>query len=244
MDAPQGAVRRRVYLMRHADVSYFDADGRPVDPRHVTLTEAGARNALAAGELLRHVAFDASICSGLPRTEQTAKLVLGDREIALRHEPRLKEIRAGRLHAVPAGERERVIAYAYDGAAEPGASFIGGESWEGFESRVLEVWRELLTDDSWINVLVVAHDAVNRLLMSHVAGNGLAGLKAFEQDPACINIIELDLCQATGRRAFLRTVNLVAYNLTGRYNHRTVMEKVWAEFEAGCMRKAAAREKQ
>jgi len=224
--------RRRVYLMRHADVSYFDANGQPVDPRHVPLTDVGRRHALAAGELLKDVSFDVSICSGLPRTEQTARLVLGERNVSLRHEPRLKEIRGGRLSAVPAAEREQVIAYAYDVAGEPGAIFIGGEAWESLRQRVLEVWTELLADDSWLNLLVVAHDAVNRLLLSHVTGAGLACMKAFEQDPACINIIEVDICDGVALRAFLRAVNLVAYNLAGKDNHRTVMEKVWADFNA------------
>ena len=230
---PGTANRRRVYLMRHADVSYFDANGQPLDPRHVPLTEDGCRHALAAGELLKDVAFDLAICSGMPRTEQTARLVLRNQNVALRDEPRLKESRAGRLRAVPAAEREQVIAYAYDLAGQHGATFIGGESWEDLQARVLDAWKEILADDSWLNLLVVAHDAVNRLLLSHVAGTGLASLKAFEQDPACINIIELDIFDGVAKRAFLRGVNLVAYNLAGAGNHRTVMEKVWSSFDAG-----------
>jgi len=225
--------RRRVYLMRHGDVSYFDADGRPVDPRYVSLTDAGRTQALAAGELLKDVSFDVSVCSGLPRTEQTARLVLGERPLLLRQEPRLNEIRAGRLSAVPPAQREQVIAYAYDYAGDPGGVFIGGESWESLQHRVLEVWAELLAEDSWLNLLVVAHDAVNRLLLSHVTGAGLGSLKAFEQDSACINIIEVDVEAGKATRAYLRAANLVAYNLAGSDNHQTVMEKIWARFTSG-----------
>lgn len=224
--------RRRVYLMRHAEVSYFDADGRPVDPRYVALTDVGRAQALAAGELLKDVSFDVSVCSGWPRTEQTARLVLGERPLLLRQEPRLNEIRAGRLSAVPPAQREQVIAYAYDCAGDPGSVFIGGESWGNLQHRVLEVWSELLADD-WLNLLVVAHDAVNRLLLSHVTGAGLRGLKAFEQDSACINIIEVDVEDGAATRAFLRAVNLVAYNLAGSNNHHTVMERICARFTSG-----------
>ena len=227
---PGTTQRRRLYLMRHAEVSYFDANGQPVDPRVVPLTEEGRHQACAAGALLTDVQLDLAICSGLPRTEQTARLVLGERALELRHEPRLKEIRGGRLSAVPAGDRERVIAYAYDAAGEPDGVFIGGESWESLRARVLDVWTELVADDGWLNALIVAHDAVNRLLLSHVSGAGLACMKAFEQDPACINIVEVDVRDGVAHRAFLRTVNLVAYNLTGKDNHRTVMEKVWNSF--------------
>ena len=54
------AVRRRVYLMRHGDVAYFDADGRPVPPDDVPLTEArpraGARSRRGARRASRSTA--------------------------------------------------------------------------------------------------------------------------------------------------------------------------------------------
>ena len=37
--------RRRLYLMRHADVAYFDADGKPMRPQAVPLTPAGIEQA-------------------------------------------------------------------------------------------------------------------------------------------------------------------------------------------------------
>ena len=43
---------RRIYLMRHGAVAYFDDDGRPVAPDDVPLTAEGRRQAQAAGELL------------------------------------------------------------------------------------------------------------------------------------------------------------------------------------------------
>lgn len=148
--------RRRIYLMRHGDVSYFDAAGKPLDPRHVPLTESGRRHALAAAEMLAHVPFDYAVCSGLLRTEQTARLVLSHRNLPLRHEERLKEIKSGRLRAVPAEQREEMIAYAYDGAGVEGARFIDGECWEDFRERVLAAWADLLGDASWLNLLIVA----------------------------------------------------------------------------------------
>ena len=40
--------RRRLYLMRHADVAYFREDGTPVRPEEVPLTAAGREQAEAA----------------------------------------------------------------------------------------------------------------------------------------------------------------------------------------------------
>jgi broad specificity phosphatase PhoE len=47
---------RRLYLMRHGEVSYFAADGRPLDPRTVSLTAQGRAQAEAAQAVLAGVA--------------------------------------------------------------------------------------------------------------------------------------------------------------------------------------------
>jgi probable phosphoglycerate mutase len=230
---PGTACRRRIYLMRHAEVSYFDSGGRPIDPRNVPLTETGCRQAQAAAELLADVPFDVAVCSGLPRASETARLVLGDRALELRVDLRLNEAKAGRLRAVPEHQREQVIGCAYDGAEQPEARFIGGEQWAELERRVLAAWDDLVADDSWVTLLIVAHDAVNRVVLSHVAGGGLRGLKAFEQDPGCVNIIEADIHLARMQRAFLRAVNLAPYDPARAGSHLTVMERIYRAFRPG-----------
>src|SRR5262245_43130086 len=47
-EKPNWPSRRRLYLMRHGDVSYFDAEGRPVRPDSVPLNENGLQQADAA----------------------------------------------------------------------------------------------------------------------------------------------------------------------------------------------------
>ena len=42
-------VRRRIYLMRHGEVDYFDAGGRPFRPETVSLNSVGRLQAEAAG---------------------------------------------------------------------------------------------------------------------------------------------------------------------------------------------------
>ena len=62
--------RRRIYLMRHGSVDYFDAEGRPVPPLTVPLNRSGQRQADAAGAVFAQcgVRFDKVITSGLNRT--------------------------------------------------------------------------------------------------------------------------------------------------------------------------------
>lgn len=229
---PLSGNRRRVYLMRHAEVSYFDADGKPLDPRSVPLTPRGRQQATAAAELLSDIPFDIALCSGLTRTVETARIVLGARDLPLGEESRLKEVRAGRLREIPPEHQQREIGYAYETCTDPDGGFIRGERWAALSERVTAAWADLLARDDWRTALVVAHDGVNRLLLSHVVGAGVAAMKAFEQDPACINMIEMDVHQGQLERAWLRAVNIAAWDPLRHSDHLMVMEKIYTSFMA------------
>lgn len=51
---------RRIYLLRHGDVSYFSSDGKPVSFHHATLNENGIAQASALGEILAPVSFQSA----------------------------------------------------------------------------------------------------------------------------------------------------------------------------------------
>lgn len=225
MPTIQPTQRKRVYLLRHAQVSYFDEAGTPLPPADVRLTEEGQCQARASGQMLADVPFDLAVVSGLPRTLETARLVLATRDLALQDEPRLREIRAGRLREVPKDQLEAVIAHAYDHAGAPDAGFIGGEHWQNFAERVLSTWDELARQP-FEHLLLVAHDAVNRVILAHACGAGLNGLKHFEQDPACVNIIDLDIQDGRIVRSLIRCVGVTPYNLAKSGIQLTVMEAI------------------
>ena len=74
----QAPERRRIILMRHGSVSYYLADGTPVDADAVALNERGINQAKAAGAILaaHGVQVDRVVTSNLLRTKQTADLAL------------------------------------------------------------------------------------------------------------------------------------------------------------------------
>lgn len=121
--------RRRIYLMRHGAVTYFDATGRPILPETVPLNEDGRRQAAAAGQTFaaERIVFDRVIVSGLPRTVETAQRVLAEmpamqaRNLALEPWPELQEIRGGKLAEIP----EHDVAQAFIGAFEAGCRRTG-----------------------------------------------------------------------------------------------------------------------
>ncbi len=213
--------RRRLYLMRHGDVAYF-VDGRPVPPDGVDLTEEGRRQAEATGLALADVPFDRAVSTGLPRTEQTIRLVLGGRDLAVEQIPALQEIRGGRNEdLVATGRAQELFINAFTGPITREDRFLAGESFGDFQDRVLPAFRALLADTSWRNLLLVAHGATNRVLLCDLIGVGLAGVGHFEQDPTCVNIVDF------GERNYpiVRLVNWTVYNGPKAGDTLTTMER-------------------
>ncbi len=213
MDLPfENGRRRRIYLMRHAEAAYFDATGaRHADPHNVALTANGRRQALATADWLAPVHFDRAICSGLPRTLETATLVLGGRDIPLEIAPDLAEIRGAGLD-----ERARLspVDYAYSmfRAGEPDARFAAGESFAAFRERVLPAFIDVLQDEAWTRLLLVCHGGTNRAILTWFLGLGLDAFGQFEQDSCCLNILDFDQMAGSGiiARRIVRALNMTA----------------------------------
>src|SRR5258708_40027636 len=103
--------RRRVYLMRHGHVDYFSPAVRETGDIHsVCLSARGQSEAEAAGKALAHIQFDRAVCSGLPRTRETAEVVLSFIPNApdLRVAADLVELRGGKL--APVRSRDALVA--------------------------------------------------------------------------------------------------------------------------------------
>jgi probable phosphoglycerate mutase len=196
--------RRRIVLMRHGAVEYFDAEGRPYPPDDVPLTERGEAQARAAGATLRAhgVAIDRVIHSGLVRTRTTAAHVLAGGEYttdASRVEqwPEMQEIRGGRLAAIPDDQLRAAFVAPFEGAVPRDTQFLGGETVGALIDRVLPALRRLLAADDWDTALLVLHGGVNRALLSWLLTGQDVFLGGLSQDPGCINVIDVGDSPAT-----------------------------------------------
>ncbi len=221
--------RRRIYLMRHGEAAYVTDDGTVTDdPRNVPLTANGRIQARKQAAVLASVPFDRAICSGLPRTLETAILVLAGRETpALEEVPDLEEINGGGKDqpiADPAAWLKHV-ANPWAGADHPEATFMGGERFVDFAARVTPAFDAIVADQRWKTLLLVLHGAVNRMIFNHVLGLGWQGRVSIEQDNCCINVIDVDTDQQGDVSRFLvRVVNLTSYDLNKSDVFLTSME--------------------
>lgn len=231
--------RRRIYLMRHGHVDYFAPQVVATrNTRDVVLTPRGRVEASAAGRALSQIGIDRAICSGLPRTRETAEIVLSNIAGAppLEIEPDLTEIHGGRAQVTSRAELVATMSFHFARAAEEGATMLeDGEAFALAQARAVAAVERLLAAPGWTQSLVVAHEGINRLLLSWIAGAGLRATHAFEQDTGCINVVDFDMVPAEDgkpgpeiARALIKAVNLTPYNYLKHGMNLTSLEAIFA----------------
>jgi broad specificity phosphatase PhoE len=216
-------MRRRIYLMRHAEVAYFEADGRPLRPEGVPLTREGENQARATREALAGIRFDRSITSDLERTLETARIVAPGVEAEAW--PDLRELGAGRLGDIPDEDVEQAFAGVFRDVVPEETRFLGGETIGSLFDRVLPALERLLADESWDALLAVLHGGVNRAILSFALTGERTFLGNFEQAPACVNILD-----AGAGHWVVRAVNVTPYDLAHLSGRETTMEQLYGEY--------------
>lgn len=217
-------MRRRLYLMRHAEVSYFSEDGTPVNPADVPLNEEGVAQAHAVASALEGVELDRVVTSGLPRTLQTAAVVAPGAEAE--SWPDLREIQGGRLSDIPPEVLQREFVGAFRGVIPNDARFLRGESIGELFDRVLPAIEQLVADDDWHTSLAILHGGVNRAILSYALTGERMFLGHFEQAPACVNVLDL----GDGGEWIVRAVNVAPYDLLHLSHRSTTMERYWEQY--------------
>ena len=228
---PGTSGRRRIYLLRHGAVEYLNPDGTRVkDAPGVGLTATGREQAASIAEVLGGVEFDRAIHSGLPRTRETAEIVLGEATThTLEAAPEFREIGIGDLDCVPPERIETEFTYGFEEAAAPGARLARGEPFGEFFERVVAGFEGLLRQPGWSRLLLVAHGGTNRVILSWMARSGLESLATFEQDEGCLNVLDVDCIDGEVPRRYVRLMNFTPWNLTKEGLFTTTMERIVAD---------------
>ncbi|MEM6914318.1 MAG: histidine phosphatase family protein [Pseudomonadota bacterium] len=227
--------RRRLYLMRHGHVNYFDVAVE--DFSQVPLTDEGQEQARSAGRALACISFDAAFHSGLPRTRETLGLVLEANREGMGRDPvpmsGFEELRGGHVVVQTQTELAARLAFSFDAAAEEGATFLpDGERFADAEARIVKALHTLIHEHGWKRAILVAHEGVNRILLAHLTGGGLGALGHFEQDLCGINVLDFDVTQAEDgnlevERVILKAVNVTAHDPIKEGLPRTSLEHLF-----------------
>jgi len=182
----------KIILARHGETAW-NAEGRYQGQEDIPLSLTGEAQARALGERLHGVRIDRAVASPLSRALRTAQLALGDRASLLHTDAGLMEIAHGEWEGLLAAEirvrdPERLLAWR---EAPHEVLMPQGESLQHVLDRawpaLARACDDMADDDT---LLVVAHDAVNRVLLCRVLGLPLQRLWSFRQAPTTLNLLE------------------------------------------------------
>ncbi len=183
----------KIILARHGETPW-NAEGRYQGKRDIPLSEVGLAQANELGRRLRSVPVARAVASPLLRARRTAELALGEQRAAqLVLDEGLMEIAHGEWEGLLASEirerdPERLRAWR---EAPDTVQMPGGESLPQVFARAWPAFARacagLGANDT---LLLVAHDAVNRVLICHVLGLPLSRMWTFRQAPTTLNLLE------------------------------------------------------
>ncbi len=185
----------RILLARHGETPW-NAEGRYQGQEDIPLSPVGEKQARLLGERLRDVRIDRAVSSPLGRAYRTAQLALGEmRAPMLTTEKGLMEIAHGTWEGLLSSEiRERDPELLREWRESPDTvQMPGGES---IHQVFVRAWQAFAWACEGLGpqdtLLVVAHDAVNRVILCHVLGIPFSRLWTFRQAPTTLNLLEGD----------------------------------------------------
>lgn len=185
-----------IYLMRHGETDW-NKERRLQGQSDIPLNAYGIELAVKTAEALAEVSFDRAFCSPLGRAEETARIILGDRKTPLYTDARLKEINFGIHEGVCFdAAKQNPEDPLHDFFCEPD-QYVPPEGAESF-AQVMERGHSFLQEKvlplegDCESVLVVAHGAFNRSLLSLVMGLPLKDFWRIALPNCAVSILSLE----------------------------------------------------
>ena len=183
--------RTRLFLIRHGQVEGFEAK-RYNGQKNVALTGHGRRQLDEVAARLAGVPLDAVWSSDLDRCRYGAERLAAPRGLAVVYRENLRELHAGAWEGLAWDELQELYPTEWQERLDDIANYRipGGESFRDAAQRVLPELDRLRAAHPGLNVAVVAHGGVNRIILLEALGAPLEKVFSLEQDYACLNVID------------------------------------------------------
>lgn len=185
----------KILLARHGETPW-NAEGRYQGQIDIPLSDNGIRQAKLLGDRLNDISVTRAVASPLSRARVTAELALGEKRAPmLQFDAGLKEIAHGDWEGLLASEiRERDPQRLLAWRETPESVLMPGAGGENLQMVFDRAWPAFARACAGLNdedtLLVVAHDAVNRVLLCNILGLPFEKLWSFRQAPTTLNLLE------------------------------------------------------
>ena len=178
-------------IARHGETEW-NAAGRIQGHTDIGLSSNGADQARSLGKRLSGLSIDAAYSSDLRRTSETARLVLGERDIALIETPMLREYHKGEFEGMTLSEIEAQFPDEYPKYLEKNLDYApkGGESTRTVSVRIAQIISEITSNHLDHTVLIVSHGGVLRAAMVSLLRMPLEGNWSFVFGNCGLTIID------------------------------------------------------
>jgi len=187
-----------LYLLRHAHV---DSKGTLLGQTDVSLSDKGEKQAQYWQKRLQNTNFQAVWSSPLQRAVETGEIIMKNHissvpmeVIPIQTIPAFTEISLGLWD----GQSKEWIQkndsklWLERGANMECIAPPNGESFADLRNRVIPIFLEICEEaKKHTHSLLIAHQAVNRVILSHILRKPLAEVQFRKQDYACLNILDI-----------------------------------------------------
>jgi alpha-ribazole phosphatase len=182
----------RVYLIRHGQVVGYE--NFPVyGHTDVDLTETGILQMQQMAERLRLVGISAIYSSDLKRSALSARHIARYHDVRLYSLRELREMYFGDWEGMNMQEIRKGFPEELKKRQDDLVNFKGpgeGESVRRFSKRISNCFERILSEQQGKDIAIVAHGAVNRIILCSALGLELARMFNIQQDYGCLNIID------------------------------------------------------
>lgn len=183
----------RLLLVRHGETDW-NREQRFQGQIDVPLNSNGFAQAERAADFLKDTPLDFAVTSPMQRPKQTAETILKHHpQVTLTDEPDLKEI----AHGLWEGKLEREIAESFgdllaDWKVKPETvQMPEGENLQQVWERSVAAWNRMVeTAPEGSTGLVVAHDAVNKVILCAILGLAPKDIWAIKQGNGAVTVVD------------------------------------------------------
>lgn len=164
----------KIYLVRHGETDW-NKERRLQGATDAPLNAYGKELAAITAKALEQIPFNVAFCSPLSRARETAKIIIGNRDIFLREDARLREISFGVKEGCSIPEAKETPDHPIYHFFHHPECFVpaeGGESFEDVRRRTGEFMKECILplENQYDTVLIVAHGVANRCILNPLLG--------------------------------------------------------------------------
>jgi len=215
----------RLLLVRHGETNW-NKESRFQGIRDIPLNDNGRSQGRKARTFLKDVAIDFAVSSSMMRPKETAEIILEQHQgVELSTTPELIEI----CHGLWEGMLEAEIQAEYADLLQQWkdkpetVQMPAGENLQQVWDRGVSAWNKIVAEHSDTDTpetgLIVAHDAINKVIICYLLGLKPDNFWNIKQGNCCVSVI--DYPQGASGQPVLQAINLTAHLSDGSIIDKT-----------------------